>query len=482
MAPEASIVQRRCSVSLPESAQRARGVCRQYRIGMAVVVWFRRDLRLRDQGSLAAAAAAGETVVPLFVLDPQLWPRVGQRRRDRLAASLHSLDQSIKEWGGSGLVVRTGEPQQVLLDVCREVEADSVIHSAEFTPYGKLRDDQVGEELTAAGISFEPADSPFLHPPGEVLTGSGAGYSVFTPYYKSWSARQTPEPLETVELSFDTSTAGESLPDISTPMSAGEERALGILQAFVNDGLTAYGSKRNRPDQDATSHLGAALHFGELHPRTVVAAAREVGGEAFIRQLCWRDFYGDVLSRLPQARNENVDRRFDAIPWVTGTDADAAFERWSSGMTGYPFVDAGMRQLVHTGWMHNRVRMVVASFLTKDLLLHWRRGAAFFSEQLLDADVANNALGWQWTAGTGTDAAPYFRVFNPVLQGLKFDPDGDYVRRFVPELAHLKGAQVHEPWKVSDGYSHGYPERMVDHAEAREEALRIYESVKTATR
>lgn len=448
---------------------------------MTAVVWFRRDLRVHDQGSLAAAGGAGEPIVPLFIVDSALWPTVGRRRQDRLAASLRSLDSSIRQLGGPGLVVRTGEPHKVLLQICEEASADTVWHSAEFTPYGKARDERVGEELTAAGIAFEPADSPFLHPPGDVLTGSGTGYSVFTPYYKSWLGRQTPEPIEVRDLRFDHSLDCGSLPEADEQTRAGEDEALGMLQSFVHEGLTAYGSKRNRPDQDSTSHLGAALHFGELHPRTVVAAAREAEGEAFIRQLCWRDFYGDVLFRLPQARNQNVDQRFDAIPWETGPEADGAFERWTAGMTGYPFVDAGMRQLVQTGWMHNRVRMVVASFLTKDLLLHWRKGADFFSQQLLDADVANNSLGWQWTAGTGTDAAPYFRVFNPVLQGLKFDPNGDYVRQYVPELDHLEGTAVHEPWKHPDGYHNGYPERMVDHAQAREDALRIYESVKAAT-
>lgn len=444
---------------------------------MANVVWFRRDLRLTDQGVLAAAAAAAEPILPLFVIDQAIWSTAGPRRRSRLAASLQSLDEDIRNLGGTGLVVRTGDPRVEVPAAAAAVGANTVLHTSESTPYGRLRDVAVGEELTAAGVGFEPADSPYLHAPGEVLTGSGSGYSVFTPYYRSWAARPTPVPIDVPELSFVSGVSGDPVPEPEVEVMGGEGLARAELSGFVADRVDSYGSQRNRPDLTATSRLGAALHFGEIHPRTVVA---EVGtaGEAFVRQLCWRDFYADVLYRIPQARDENVDRRFDVVPWQTGPAADDMFQRWATGTTGYPFVDAGMRQLVGTGWMHNRVRMVVASFLTKDLIIDWRRGARFFLQHLEDGDVANNALGWQWTAGTGTDAAPYFRVFNPVLQGLKFDPQGDYVRKYVPELAHLTGKAVHEPWSHADGYAHGYCERMVDHAEAREEALRIYEAVK----
>jgi deoxyribodipyrimidine photo-lyase len=441
------------------------------------VVWFRRDLRLADHGVLAAAAAAAEPIVPLFVIDPAIWSTAGPRRRSRLTVSLQSLDEGIRDLGGSGLVVRSGDPRVEVPALAAAVGANSVLHTAESTPYGKARDAVVGEELTAAGIGFEPADTPFLHAPGEILTGSGAGYSVFTPYYRSWSARPTPAPIDVPSLDFLADVASDGVPEPEMAVVGGEGLAQAELSAFVADRISSYGSQRNRPDLAATSRLGAALHFGEIHPRTVVAAAGS-SGEAFVRQLCWRDFYADVLYRLPQARDENVDQRFDVVPWQQGPAADEMFELWAAGKTGYPFVDAGMRQLVKTGWMHNRVRMVVASFLTKDLIIDWRRGARFFLQHLEDGDVANNALGWQWTAGTGTDAAPYFRVFNPVLQGLKFDPDGDYVRKFVPELAHLPGTAVHEPWRHSDGYAHGYSERIVDHKEAREEALRIYEAVK----
>lgn len=444
------------------------------------MVWFRRDLRLRDQGALAAAGQ--DQILPLFVLDPRLLRAVGARRRGRLAASLAALDASLRNAGADGLVVRTGAPDEVVTEAARSVSARSVLYSADFSPFGRRRDRGVAAALAGAGIGFEAADTPYLHAPGDVLTGAGSGYSVFTPYYRSWAQRPVPDPVAAPPPTFVRGVAGEELPRSQQAVPAGEERAADLLDRFVATGLAAYRDDRNRPDLDGTSRLSAALHFGELHPRTILARAGGEAGAAFVRQLAWRDFYADVLFHNPAAGTTNVDRRFDAVPWVQGGDADRLFGHWSSGRTGYPFVDAGMRQLAETGWLHNRVRMVVASFLTKDLLIDWRRGADWFMQNLLDADVANNALGWQWTAGTGTDAAPYFRVFNPVLQGLKFDPDGDYVRRYIPELRHLPGAAVHEPWRLPDGYAHGYVPRLVDHGEARAEALRIYDLVKAASR
>ncbi len=447
---------------------------------MNVVVWFRRDLRLHDHGALAAAQ--GHDVVPLFVIDPRLWRGAGALRRSRLLVSLRSLDAEIRGAGGPGLVVRTGDPARVVVDAARGAGADHVLFSEDFGPYGRRRDAAVAAALRAAGAELAATDTAYLHAPGSIVTGGGSGYSVFTPYYRAWAARATPAPMDGVDTVFSGALATEEIPPPEVDVPGGEAHAADQLDSFAESGLDAYAAARNRPDLDSTSRLGAALHFGELHPRTVVARVGGVGGPAaaFVRQLCWRDFYADVLHRIPSATSQNINRRFDRMPWITGEAADDLFASWAAGQTGYPFVDAGMRQLAATGWMHNRVRMVVASFLTKDLLIHWNRGARWFLEHLLDADVANNALGWQWTAGTGTDAAPYFRVFNPVLQGLKFDPDGDYVRTFVPELRHLPAAAAHEPWRYPDGYAHGYARRIVDHAEARSEALRIYDGIKAA--
>jgi deoxyribodipyrimidine photo-lyase len=445
------------------------------------IVWFRRDLRLTDHGGLDAAV--GHEVVPVFVVDPRLWRSAGPVRRSRLVASLRALDAGIRERGGAGLVVRRGPPAEVVPDAAAELGAERVLHASEHTPYGRTRDAAVRVRLRQRGIALVAADSPYLHPPGEVRTAAGGPYSVFTPYYRAWSALPLPPPFPGTEVQF-AAAPGDGLPQLERDVPGGEPVARASLAAFARLRLDRYDVDRNRPDRDATSQLGAALHFGELHPRSVVAAVGgpSGAGAGFVRQMCWRDFYADVMHRQPEAATDNIDRRFDRMPWLVGDEADRLFQAWAQGRTGYPFVDAGMRQLAQSGWMHNRVRMVVASFLTKDLLIHWNRGAAWFLRHLLDADVANNALGWQWTAGTGTDAAPYFRVFNPVLQGLKFDSDGDYVRRFVPELAHLPGASVHEPWRHPGGYEHGYPERIVDHAEARAQALGIYEQIKAPSR
>jgi deoxyribodipyrimidine photo-lyase len=263
---------------------------------------------------------------------------------------------------------------------------------------------------------------------------------------------------------------------------AGEAAAHAAWDAFRASRLTGYGSTRNRPDLDATSRLSHHLRFGEIHPRTLLAALGP-DDDTFRRELCWREFYADVLATHPSSARLSLDRRFDDdMTWTEGDAADAAFEAWRTGRTGYPLVDAGMRQLRAEGWMHNRVRMVVASFLVKDLHLPWQAGAAEFMRHLCDGDLASNAHGWQWTAGCGTDAAPFYRVFNPVRQGLSFDPDGVYVRRYVPELAHLPGAAAHEPWNAPDGDAHGYPARIVDHAVERLAALAMHRAVTDAAR
>ncbi len=440
---------------------------------MTVVVWFRRDLRLSDHGCLAAA---GDTpILPLFVLDDHLLTRAGEPRRARLAAALAALDADIREQGGAGLLVRTGDPAQVVPDVAEAAHAERVLVSGDYSPYGLRRDRAVAEALAVAGRTMTSADTPYLHPPGTVRKGDGGAFSVFTPYWRSWATHPAAAPVAAPEARFAPRlpVSGDPLPPCDVP--GGEAYAAAQLQQFVDSGAAArYDEDRNRPDRPGTSHLSAALHFGEIHPRTVVAET--ASAEPFVRQLCWRDFYADVLYRRPDAAWGNVDARFDRLPW---RDDRVQFEAWCSGLTGYPMVDAGMRQLQATGWMHNRARMVVASFLTKDLLLPWQWGAEWFLRHLVDGDVANNSLGWQWCAGTGMDPSPYYRIFNPVLQGERFDPDGDYVRRWVPELAHLPGRRAQTPWDQPDGYAHGYPRRIVDHAGARDAALAAYQQVKS---
>ncbi|MGN6610329.1 MAG: cryptochrome/photolyase family protein, partial [Angustibacter sp.] len=309
-------------------------------------------------------------------------------------------------------------------------------------------------------------------------------YQVFTPFSKAWGAHGWPAPAgdPPVGLRWARTVASDDLPDEPQPgvdlPDVGEQAALQRWREFRDDALDRYADDRNRPDLDGTSQLSAHLKYGEIHPRTLLAdlaGRRSKGAQTFRSELCWREFYADVLWHHPESAREYLRPEYARLRYDQPGDG---FEAWCEGRTGYPFVDAGMRQLRATGWMHNRVRMVTASFLVKDLHVEWQHGARHFLRWLRDGDLASNNHGWQWVAGSGTDAAPYFRVFNPVGQGLRFDPDGTYVRRWVPELAHLHGAAAHEPWDHDDGYAHDYPRRIVDHAEERAEALQRYESVR----
>lgn len=446
-----------------------------------VVVWFRRDLRLRDHGAMAAAG--GRAIVPLFVLDPALERRAAGPRLQRLAASLAALDLELRGAGAARLVVRGGPPAQVVPDVAAQADADEVLVSGDYAPYGLRRDRAVASELDSAGRRLRAADSPYLHAPGTVVKGNGDPFAVFTPFFRAWRGLPVPGPIPVQPDTLRFQPPGEVLPREGLPDSdwagpAGAAAAEEQLATFDGDRLRHYDSDHHRPDRPGTSRLSAALHFGEIHPRRILAAVSDHdGAAAFVRQLCWREFYADVLYRRPHAAWHNVDQRFDALPWRQDGDTGRVFDAWCRGATGYPFVDAGMRQLLTEGWMHNRVRLVTASFLTKDLMIDWRRGADWFLRHLVDGDVANNNLGWQWVAGTGMDPAPYHRVFNPLMQGLRFDPDGEYVRRYVPELRGLPGAAVHEPWQLPGGMP-GYPPPIVDHAQARRDALAAYDAIR----
>ncbi|WP_277453964.1 deoxyribodipyrimidine photo-lyase [Janibacter sp. DB-40] len=443
------------------------------------LLWFRRDLRLGDHPALCEAAARGE-VLPLFVIDPSLWKPSGGPKLAWLAATLRHLDESL----GGRLVIRLGDPVDVVPRVAREVEAGSVHVSRENEPYGLDRDRRVVAGLQEIGVEGVATGSPFAVDPGTLTTKGGTPFKVFTPFARAWLEHGWAAPLAAptdvrwAEAASDGRVAAmidkairESpieLPD------AGEEAALRRWADFRDGPLTDYDGDRDRPDRDGTSRMSADLHLGVVHPRQLLAdlAGRgDAGARAYRTELAWREFYADVL--LAQPESAWHDLRPLAISYDEPEDAIAA---WREGRTGYPFVDAGMRQLLTEGWMHNRVRMVTASFLTKDLHVWWPTGARHFLEHLVDGDLASNNHGWQWVAGTGTDAAPYFRVFNPVTQGQRFDPDGDYVRRWVPELAHLPGKAAHEPWKHDDGYAHDYPRRIVDHAEERSVALQRYEA------
>jgi deoxyribodipyrimidine photo-lyase len=450
-------------------------------------MWFRRDLRLRDNPALNAAAATARSdgdgrVVPLFVVDPALWDDAGAVRQTYLINSLNSLGASIDR----NLLIRYGNPVQVVLEVARAAGATEVHIAEDFGPYGRARDVAVEEVLAAHGITLIRTGSPYAVAPGRVVKSDGTPYRVYTPFYRAWRAHGWRAPAARPELEPIWWMAMECqgrppLPDLGgvTLPEAGESAAWALWDSFRAEALEDYDTNRNRPDLSGTSALSAALKWGEIHPRSLLAdLGDDAAHEVFRKEIAWREFYADVLHARPDTTREYYDRRFAQMPYDTGPTADERFTAWCEGKTGFPMVDAGMRQLLAEGWMHNRVRMIVASFLVKDLHLEWTQGARHFMQWLRDADVASNSHGWQWTAGCGTDASPYFRVFNPIGQGIKFDPNGDYVRRYVPELAHISGVQVHEPWKVIDGHTHGYPEPIVDHAQERAETLRRYDIVR----
>ncbi len=444
---------------------------------MTAILWLRRDLRRADHPALAAAHAAGP-VLPLFVLDPAIFDSAGDVRRAWLAHTLRALDDSYD----GKLCLRFGNPVDVVAAVAAEVGAGSVHASTETEPHGAARDASVRAALQKSGIDWVETGSPYAVTPGRVRNQQGAPYRVFTPFSRAWREHGwrgpavEPKGLSLAEApsdgdawkQLDEAIAVEGLPELP---EAGERAALARWHEFVENGLKGYSGNRDRPDLDGTSRLSPYLKFGVLHPRTLLAdlAGRHArGADRYGTELAWREFYADVLHHNPDSLWHDLRDSLAGMPY----DDDAKLiEAWRQGRTGYPVVDAGMRQLLAIGWMHNRVRMITASFLVKDLHAWWPVGAKHFLDHLIDGDLASNNHGWQWVAGTGTDAAPYFRVFNPVSQGEKFDPQGDYVRQWVPELRHLRGAAVHQPWEQADGYAHGYPERIVDHAEQRKVAL-----------
>ena len=447
---------------------------------MPTVLWFRRDLRLRDLPPLLDAAADDSDVLACFVLDPRLEASSGERRLQFLGDSLRELQTALD----GRLLITRGRPEDQLPRICAAAGASAVHISADFSPFGMRRDAAVTEKLSAAGISVIAAGSPYLVSPGRVTKDDGSPYKVFTPFFRRWREVGWRGPAQTGAHSASwVDPAGiAGLPERVDPpdpgamldMPAGEAAALQRWGEFRSGGLGAYGSDRDRPDRPGTSRMSAHLKFGTIHPRTMAAdLAADPGPAAYLRELAFRDFYASVLHQWPASAWRNWNPAFDSIELDTGAPAQAAFEAWKQGRTGYPIIDAGMRQLSQTGFMHNRVRMIVASFLVKDLHLPWQWGARWFLEQLVDADIASNQHGWQWCAGTGTDAAPYFRVFNPTAQGEKFDPNGDYVRRWVPELAGPEntGGEVH---RLKGGRPADYPEPIVDHAAERAEALRRY--------
>lgn len=430
------------------------------------ILWFRRDLRLSDHPALLAAAAEADEVVPLFVLDPRLLRVAGPNRVAFLLGALADL----RDRTGGALRVVTGDPADVLPRVVAETGASGVHVTSDHAPYGRARDAEV-----AARVPLTATGSPYGITPGRLVKADGAPYQVFTAYLRVWRAHGVRPPPGEPEVRWtDGGTATEPLPGLPAHArlpEPTEAAARARWAEFRDEGLVDYATERNRPGRDGTSRLSPYLRWGLLHPRTLHADLdRSPGAQAFAGELVWRDFYADVLWNHPRSARWDLT---DALAGMRYDDPGPLLDAWREGRTGYPFVDAAMRQLLAEGWVHNRARMAVASFLTKDLHLHWSHGAHHFMRHLVDGDLASNSHGWQWTAGTGTDAAPYFRVFNPVRQGLEHDPEGEYVRRWVPELAHLQGRAVHEPWTL-ERLPEGYPTRVVDHTTERAEALARY--------
>ena len=443
---------------------------------MRNIVWFRRDLRIGDHPALIAAMEGVDEIVPVFILDKQQIPEAGSKLLAYMSNSLRALDESLH----NRLHIIEGDQVEVLKELIALYDVKEVHISTEYERYGAERDAHV----EAAGIPLVRTGSPYAVAPGRVVKPSDATpYKVYTPFYKAWCVHGWRAPAKTPKEIKAPKPSDEyrAFPDFPVPagttiIEAGEAAALKRFKEFTKSGLDSYDENRNFAGIDGTSKMSSYLKFGEIHPRTLLANLGESKAhDTFRKEIAWREFYADVLFNNPHTDTDYYAPRFKEMRY---DKPGKQFEAWCEGKTGFPFVDAAMRQLVVEGWMHNRTRMVVASFLVKDLHLEWQLGERFFAEHLTDYDPASNAHGWQWTAGTGTDASPYYRVFNPIEQGRRFDENGDYIRKYVPELAHLSASEIHEPWLFLDGYSHGYPERIVDHAIERIESLERLKEIK----
>jgi len=440
------------------------------------IIWFRRDLRISDHPALLAAIESADQVIPLFILDKKQIAEAGTKLLAYMGQSLRALDESL----GNRLHIIEGDQIEVLSDLIAQYAVEEVHISAEYERYGAERDARV----EAAGINLVRTGSPYAVTPGRVLKPSdGTPYKVYTPFYRGWRTHGYRAPAVTPKkfLIVEPTVKYRNFPDFPVPegtqiIAAGEKAALARFKDFTKNGLDSYDENRNFAAIDGTSKMSTYLKFGEIHPRTLLENLGESKAhDTFRKEIAWREFYADVLYNNPMTDLEYYAPKFAEMRY---DKPGAQFKAWCEGKTGYPFVDAAMRQLVLEGWMHNRTRMVVASFLVKDLHLEWQVGERFFAEHLVDYDVASNAHGWQWTAGCGTDASPYYRIFNPIEQGKRFDENGDYIRKYVPELAHLSASEIHEPWLFLDGYSNGYQERIVDHALERHESLARLQEIK----
>ncbi len=462
--------------------------------------WIRRDLRLTDNQALYAALARAEHVIPAFVLDPTLMnsPYTDPKRWGFMLEGLRVLDDALHA-RGNRLVVRQGPPLAALTQLVHETGAEAIIAEADVSPYAQARDARV-----AAHLPLHLTEGLTVFPQGAVHKRDGGPYQVYTPYHRTWKRLPMPSAAEILpspaHIPGLDGIIGIKVPDTprlpdTVPFKAGEAEAARRLQAFRRDAIAHYADARDRIDIDGTSRLSPYLRCGMISARQAMVAALEARAEAetavfrestetWRDELIWREFYIAILYHFPHVHHESFRENLRDLRW---RNDEAEFTAWCGGRTGYPIVDAAMQQLHTTGWMHNRARMIVASFLTKDLLIDWRWGARHFMQHLIDGDPAANNGGWQWSAGTGTDAAPYFRIFNPTLQSKKFDPQGIYIRRWLPVLADVPDAYIHEPWKMADETQQAagcligqdYPPPIVDHQQARKRTLAAYQEART---
>lgn len=477
-----------------------------------VLLWFRQDLRLHDNWALAAAVASGKPVVPVYICDEEGssgWP-LGGASRWWLHHSLNSLDQSLRKLGSRMILVK-GRANECLRDLISQTGADSVYWNRCYEPGSMALTNRLKDDLGSNGIELKSFNSALLFEPQEVRNKQGNPFRVFTPFWRHCLTREVASPMtfdverirgpESWPKSLEV--AGlELLPTVkwdagfSDYWKPGEENAQARLKLFLNKRISDYAETRDHPQLRGTSMLSPSLHFGEIGPRQIWDGIKKLGeksgafpdsngAKVFLSEVGWREFAYHLLCHFPQTPREPLRTEYAQFPWEADPGG-TKLQAWQRGLTGYPIVDAGMRQLWQTGWMHNRVRMIAGSFLVKHLRLPWTDGAAWFWDTLLDADLANNTLGWQWTAGCGADAAPYFRIFAPVTQGRRFDPEGDYIRKWVPELSSMPAKHIHSPWEAPDEVTQAagvrlgdnYPEPMVDHATARKEALAAWQTIR----
>ena len=478
-----------------------------------IVVWFRVDLRLADNAALHAAARTGRPVACVYVLEESTPDsrEAGGAKKWWLHHSLAAFRNDLRSIGGS-LILRRGDAQSALRDIVDALGADAVVWNRRYGKGETQTDTAIMAGLMEDGIAARSFGGHLLHEPDELRTKTGGHYKVYTPFYRALSSAlpdrdplPRPDRIEGIggnlpSADLDDWSLLPTAPDwtggIRESWTPGEAGAAERLESFRTDAFDGYAVERDHPAVDGTSRLSPHLALGEISPRQVFSATLEPGNgapesdrETFRKEIVWRDFSYHLLHHHPDMPRSNIDPKFDAFPWQDlDPEHRGKLVAWQRGRTGYPIVDAGMRQLWHIGWMHNRVRMITASFLIKHLLIDWRHGEAWFWDTLVDADAANNSNGWQWVGGSGADASPFFRVFNPTLQGEKFDPTGAYVRRWVPEIAGLPDKHIHKPWAAPDTalakarirLGATYPEPIVDHKFARERALDAYKQMRAA--